>query len=285
MTKPGCLLMTILALPSFADIPAIIQNIHCGEALFLTLPKNFSGCTLVHGDQQHSIFSHPNKEQLSVAVLAASLNATDKGQKIGVSCPDSSHHKALVELTLIEPDYPVEPLSVNPDLVTPPEHARKRIDKERIEIQRALTCQHPENPLTSAFTLPVPLKKVTSPFGIRRLYNNQLKSRHTGVDFRAATGTPVCAPHSGTVKMAQENWYTGGHIILEHGWGITSSYFHLSELLVKVGDQVRLGQQIALSGATGRVTGPHLHWGIHVHGTPVNPMQFVLDSIALFSGL
>ncbi|MCL6268718.1 M23 family metallopeptidase [Sansalvadorimonas sp. 2012CJ34-2] len=285
MTKAGCLLMTLLlALPIHANTP-IKQNLFSGEALFLTLPQQLQGCQLMYKNRKYPVYPHPIHDHLSVVVLVAELDSKDANQKVMVQCKKGNQNDSLIDIRLIEPNYPVEPLSVNPDLVTPPEHARQRIDKERAEIRSALTCKLTDKPLESAFTLPVPLRKVTSPFGIRRLYNGQLKSRHTGVDFRAATGTPVCAPHDGAVRMAQDNWYTGGHIVLEHGWGVTSSYFHLSELQVKVGDKVRLGQQIALSGATGRVTGPHLHWGIHVNGTPVNPMQFVRDSMELFSGL
>ena len=93
----------------------------------------------------------------------------------------------------------------------------------------------------------------------------------------------MCTPHTGVIKMAQHNWYTGGHLVIEHGWGVSSSYFHLSELQVATGDNVVRGQQIALTGATGRVTGPHLHWGVHIHGAPVNPLQFFDDIRKLFT--
>ncbi len=321
MTLPGRLFMPLLTLPALlfsglaqAQSSDTLKHTHHtlnnGEALLLELPCPLHRCKVSlepldnnpsHKKQSSSnkekehpltprLFPHPGKPEYALAIFAVPLGEPlQKNQKNrplnliveSKDQPDPSF--TTVALKRMDPKYPVESLSVNPDLVSPPADALDRIGRERKEIATALKCDNHEQPLASAFIEPVPLKKVTSPFGIRRLYNKQLKSRHTGVDLRAATGTPVVAPHSGKVKMAQFNWYTGGHIIVEHGWGVSSSYFHLSDLQVKVGDPVKQGQQIALSGATGRVTGPHLHWGIHVNGVPVNPLQFMRSTQSLFS--
>ena len=286
MTWTGRLLMTLLVLPLSAlsankNAPQVLKS---GEALLLSLSCSSKTCTVTCDDKPLNIHPHPVDTTKALVIIGTPLEAkTSDGHKtVTISCPEKKV-KMDMELDIVEPNYPEETLSVNPDLVTPPDHAMERIKKERKDIATALTTEHPHQPLTSAFIEPVPFKKVTSPFGIRRLYNDQLKGRHTGVDLRAATGTPVQAPHDGIVKLAQSNWYTGGHIIIEHGWGVSSSYFHLSELQVKVGDIIKQGQQIALTGATGRVTGPHLHWGIHVDDTPVNPIQFMDDTQRLFS--
>ncbi|WP_281648468.1 M23 family metallopeptidase [Parendozoicomonas sp. Alg238-R29] len=295
MTWTGRLLMTLLSLPTtcFSDRdpvdnhssnPLTSQQLKSGEALLLSLPCPSDKCTVAFDGNDIAVHPHPKNPGQSLVVIATPLDTTVSAKRklVTMTMPDGGNLPSI-ELETIEPDYPVEPLSVNPDLVTPPEHALERINKERTEIANALKAKNPHQPLTSGFIEPVPLRKVTSPFGIRRLYNEQLKGRHTGVDLRAAEGTPVQAPHDGKVKMAQSNWYTGGHIVLEHGWGVSSSYFHLSDIQVNVGDTVSQGQKIALTGASGRVTGPHLHWGIHVNGTPVNPLQFMADSTLLFS--
>ncbi|MTI12550.1 M23 family metallopeptidase [Sansalvadorimonas verongulae] len=285
MTWIGRLLMTLLSLSlsqlSGGETPT--QTLKSGEALFLALPCPHKQCTVSCDGHTLTAHAHPTYADHCLVILATPLEATSGNHKKAITI-HSTEGKVYpaIKLTTLEPDYPVEPLSVNPDLVTPPEHALKRINKERKEIAAALKTQHSETPLTSAFIEPVPFKKITSPFGIRRLYNEQLKGRHTGVDLRAAEGTPVQAPHSGIVKMAQSNWYTGGHIVIEHGWGVSSSYFHLSDIQVKEGENVKQGQQIALTGATGRVTGPHLHWGVHIDSIPVNPVQFMNDTRRLF---
>ncbi|CAM3521861.1 M23 family metallopeptidase [Parendozoicomonas haliclonae] len=250
-----------------------------GEALWLQLPCPASRCEACLENQPLNLFPSPlNNENQSMALIATPLDGescyTLKVRKKGRDWQDYI-------LTTEEPDYPEEALSVNPDMVKPPEQALERIQRERKEIASALNTTT-QGMIAGAMQLPVPLQKITSPFGIRRLYNGTVKSRHTGVDLRAAEGTPVQAPQRGIVRMAQNNWYTGGHLILDHGLGITTSYFHLSELLVNPGDEVKAGQLIAKTGATGRVTGPHLHWGVHIQGVPVNPLKFVEDLNAFF---
>ncbi len=122
--------------------------------------------------------------------------------------------------------------------------------------------------------LQIPLNSVvTSDFGNERLFNGKRKSYHSGIDYRASTGTEVKAFGWGRVAMLSDRFYGGLMIALDHGHGIYSVYAHLSESKVKVGDDVKMGDVIALSGATGRITGPHLHFSTKVHGITVNPKQ------------
>jgi murein DD-endopeptidase MepM/ murein hydrolase activator NlpD len=123
--------------------------------------------------------------------------------------------------------------------------------------------------------------EITSPFGNRRLFNKQLKSYHNGVDFRAPVGTPVFAANSGVVKIAENLFYSGNVVIVDHGNLIFTIYAHLSKIEVTADQQIEKGQQLGLTGATGRVSGPHLHWGVKVNGTAVNPIQFMraMDSL------
>ena len=262
------------------------QTLHAGEALFLTLPAQLQQCRFVQEKQVFTPKPHPSGDKnLALLIVAASLDSKPGPLTWEVSCPQPEGAATTTwTLPVVDPGYPQEQLTVQPGMVKPPESVHTRIARERKEIRAAtLTAQMPDEPLQSAFNLPAPLKKVTAPFGVRRLYNGTLKGRHTGVDVRAAEGTSVRAPHAGVVRMAQDNWYTGGHVVLEHGAGVTSAYFHLSRIDVKVGDKVEQGQKIALSGATGRTTGPHLHWGVYVQGTAVNPISFVSDSIRVFA--
>ena len=124
------------------------------------------------------------------------------------------------------------------------------------------------------FAIPIPGESGTN-FGHRRVFNGQPRAPHTGADLHAAMGTPVHAANRGRVVLAKNLFFTGNTVILDHGLGIYSLYAHFSRIDVKVGEMVSAGDQIGLSGATGRVTGPHLHWGMTVQGARVDPYTLV----------
>jgi murein DD-endopeptidase MepM/ murein hydrolase activator NlpD len=129
------------------------------------------------------------------------------------------------------------------------------------------------------FVRPVP-GEPTSIFGTRRIFNGKPRSPHPGLDLRAAEGTEVRASGPGKVVIAQDLYYSGNIVILDHGGGLFTLYAHLSELRVAEGDAIAAGQTIGLSGSTGRVTGPHLHWGAKIGNHPFDP-RALLDP-ALF---
>jgi murein DD-endopeptidase MepM/ murein hydrolase activator NlpD len=117
---------------------------------------------------------------------------------------------------------------------------------------------------------------MSSPFGVARYHNNKPTGNyHRGVDIRAPEGQPVRAPAGGTVKVAKLFRLHGGTIGVDHGQGVTSSYIHLSKLVVEEGDSVKQGDVVGYVGSTGFATGPHLHWSLYVNGLPVNPRQWV----------
>ncbi len=125
-----------------------------------------------------------------------------------------------------------------------------------------------------AFALPVeaPLREN---FGARRVLNGKTQSRHAGVDLVAATGAPIKAPAPGTVRLAEDLYFSGGTVIVDHGGDLFTTYFHMSRIDVKPGDRVQTGDVLGAVGATGRVTGPHLHWGARLNGARVNPLDLL----------
>lgn len=125
------------------------------------------------------------------------------------------------------------------------------------------------------FVQPIPGPIISFFGGIRSYNNDALRGRHTGVDFRATTGTPITASADGRIIFGQKLPIHGNHIIIDHGWGVLTSYSHLSEIIVVPGQLVRQGDTIGLVGATGRVQGPHLHFEVVVNGDWIDPEQFL----------
>ncbi len=120
--------------------------------------------------------------------------------------------------------------------------------------------------------------KLTSIYGNRRIFNKNKKTQHLGYDFRAPVGTPIPSANKGKVVLAQDLFFPGNTVIIDHGLGIFTMYGHLSKINAQVGMMVKKGEIIGLAGATGRVTGPHLHWGVKVHGSWVDGLVLVKES-------
>jgi murein DD-endopeptidase MepM/ murein hydrolase activator NlpD len=149
----------------------------------------------------------------------------------------------------------------------------KRIRKEMSEIGAVYSTITPKKYWDGPFELPVrKIQAVTSSFGARRVYNGVQKSAHLGLDFKAPTGTPIYASGPGRVALSKDLFFTGKTVIIDHGYGVLTLYAHLSKLKVKKGQEIDAGQMLGLSGKTGRVTGPHLHWMAVIHKQKVNPL-------------
>ncbi len=151
-----------------------------------------------------------------------------------------------------------------------------RAIKEAIEIKTALSNSTIEITPSFNFIAPVP-GIVTSPFGKQRFVNGLPRSAHLALDLRGSIGTPIVAPLKGKVVLIGDYFYTGLTLILDHGHGLFSSYAHMSGIKVKLGDLVEQSYEIGLVGATGRVTGPHLHWTVYFDGNKVNPESLIQE--------
>ncbi len=171
--------------------------------------------------------------------------------------------------------FATERLHVEKEFVEPSPEQIKRANEERDKLRAIFDEVTPDKLWDGDFRIPLDGVTTGGNFGKRRVLNGQPGSPHSGVDFPAPTGTPIHATQSGRVALAQELFFSGNTVVVDHGLGIYTFYGHLSEIDVKAGDQLQSGQVLGKVGATGRVTGPHLHWGLTVEHARVNPLQLV----------
>ena len=183
------------------------------------------------------------------------------------------------EVMLVTVEYPEQHLSLSENMVTPPKDVLDRINREAAMVKEALAGSSPERMWEVPFH--PPLKgAVTSPYGTKRTMNKTAKGFHKGVDLRAVLGTPVAAPSRGVVALADDLYFAGKCVYIDHGNGVFSVMMHLSEISVKAGDKVEPGDLVGKTGQTGRVTGPHLHFGVRVQGKWVNPLPLFEEGLS-----
>jgi murein DD-endopeptidase MepM/ murein hydrolase activator NlpD len=170
--------------------------------------------------------------------------------------------------------FPTRTLRVDPDLVKPPPEEMDRIAREARQLRRLWDAPPAARLWSGPFVRPVP-DDANSSFGTRSIYNGQARSPHGGTDFLSPTGRPIKAPNAGRVALAGPLYFTGGTVVIDHGLGVFSLFAHLSTVGVREGDVVKTGDVVGEVGATGRVTGPHLHWTVRVGGARVDPLSLL----------
>jgi murein DD-endopeptidase MepM/ murein hydrolase activator NlpD len=180
--------------------------------------------------------------------------------------------RRTLELAVELREYPVEELTLPKAMVTPPQEVLERIAAERKAAAEVYVTSAPGARWTPPFARPAE-GEPSGNFGKRRILNGLPRSPHSGEDFSSPRGAEVRAVAGGMVKMARDLYYSGKTLLLDHGAGLVSQYFHLDEMLVGEGEEVKKGSLIGKVGSTGRVTGPHLHFGIRLYGKRVNPSQ------------
>jgi murein DD-endopeptidase MepM/ murein hydrolase activator NlpD len=181
--------------------------------------------------------------------------------------------RATVEVR--EGHFATESLTVKKQFVEPNPEQEARAAAETKRLREIYDRVTPERLWNGKFKMPLIGDFKGSNFGKRRVLNGHAGSPHSGVDFPAPTGTPVHAAQKGRVVLAEELFFSGNTVIVDHGLGIYTFYCHFSEIDAKVGDEVEAGTVLGKVGATGRVTGPHLHWGLQVEHARVNALDIV----------
>jgi murein DD-endopeptidase MepM/ murein hydrolase activator NlpD len=178
------------------------------------------------------------------------------------------------ELVVVGKRFPTRRLTVAAKFVDPPAGEVERIQSEARRLQTLFEAATPRLLWQGMIQLPVTAEPSGS-FGMRSIFNGQARSPHGGTDFPSPTGAPVAAPAGGSIVLAEELYFTGNTIVIDHGLGLYSLLAHLSRLDVKSGEMVTQGQIVGLVGATGRVTGPHLHWATRLGGARIDPLSLI----------
>ncbi len=218
---------------------------------------------------------HPTQKGF-FAVLAQPYRATHS-----LLITDQDGRKQPFEVAFVKKQYPSEAIKVAPNKLQYPPQTAKRIAAEYKEAMEIYSNSVQDTLFQTPFQKPLN-SKITSHYGNARTYNGQLKSFHGGTDFRAPIGTNITASNSGVIRLAKQRFLSGGSVLIDHGGGIFTKYFHLSEIFVTPGQFVEKGELLAKSGNTGRSSGPHLHFGVAVNGVDVNPLDFIEKIIAIF---
>jgi murein DD-endopeptidase MepM/ murein hydrolase activator NlpD len=190
-----------------------------------------------------------------------------------VTHPDG--HVDTVPLTIEQREYDIQKIDGLPEqMVTPDEATLARIAEERSLVEAARAVDSPEPYFDAGFAWPA-IGPVSGVYGSQRILNGEPRQPHFGVDIAAAEGTPVGAAASGTVTLAQDLYFTGNTVIIDHGWGVSTTYSHLRKMLVAAGDKVNQGEEIGEVGATGRATGAHLDWRLNLFDVRLDPALIV----------
>jgi hypothetical protein len=209
-------------------------------------------------------------------LIGIDLNVTAGKYPIALSV-ESDGTPALAttrDLVVVNRQFRVRRLSVAPAFVDPPKNVIERIARESATLQALFQGALTPRQWQGGFLPPV-REPANSSFGSRSVFNGQSRNPHSGADFGARTGTPVAAPAAAVVALAAPLYFTGNTVVLDHGLGLYSLLAHLSDFTVKEGDVIQRGHVVGTVGATGRVTGPHLHWGVQLNGARVDPLSLI----------
>jgi murein DD-endopeptidase MepM/ murein hydrolase activator NlpD len=257
------------------------ETVKQGDVLCVTVrPEN--EVTSVKGDLDGTpIYFYKQNEGERAGIVGVDL-ATAPGRhylRVEVTDPAGETFEQVFQLIVRDGGFEVQRLTLSEKMVTLQGEILERYLAEHRKTKQIFNHVRPQRLWQQPFIIPV-VGPITSTFGLRRILNDKPRSPHSGVDIGAPTGTEVGACNDGIVVLTQELYLEGKTIIIDHGFGLYSIYMHLSEMQVNEGQWVRAGDVIGLVGATGRVTGPHLHWGVKLLGARVDPFSLMRAAVS-----
>ena len=261
---------SLAASPAIAGTLSIEGKVTQGGLVFgVTEPKadvTLDGKTVKVADDGHFVFGF-DRDAKPESILT-------------VRPPDGETEERV--LAVVQRRYDIQRINgLPPAMVTPPPEILKRIQDDQALLNKARSTDIREPLFETGFIWPVQ-GPISGVYGSQRILNGEPRAPHMGVDIAGPVGTPLSAPADGVITLAESDLYlTGGTLIIDHGLGLSSIFLHLSAIEVKVGEHVRQGQEVARMGRTGRVTGPHLHWGMNWQTVRLDPQLLVPPMPAL----
>jgi murein DD-endopeptidase MepM/ murein hydrolase activator NlpD len=207
-----------------------------------------------------------------LAVVGLPLSTEPGEYHVDVQQPGGEARQISFEV--VAKQYAVQELKVAPGQVNLSPENEARVKREQEKVHTAMRGFSDATPLTMRMSPPVPGRRSSS-FGLRRVFNGESRNPHSGMDIAAPTGTPVHVPLPGRVVDVGSYFFNGNNVLIDHGQGLMTMYCHLSKIRVAQGQELKAGEVLGEVGATGRVTGPHLHWGVILNGASVDPALFL----------
>ena len=215
------------------------------------------------------IYFNPSRDSLKAIVPIDLFTAPGK-YPLDIAAAGAALHRTV---NVVKKKYPTQRLTLPKDMVELTPENEARVERE----QKKMAAIWPnENARVWSGNFVNPLEgEIVTQFGVKRIINKIPKNPHSGVDVSGEEGDEVRAPNSGVVVLVDDQFYSGTSLVLDHGQGVFTMFFHLSKILVSPGQKVKRGEVIACVGSTGRSTGAHLHWGVRVQGARVDPVELI----------
>jgi murein DD-endopeptidase MepM/ murein hydrolase activator NlpD len=263
---------------SFAPPPLTVTHVARalapGELVVLTIVTAEPATGVTVNDFDKTFLAYKVDARTWKALVGIDLDVKPGAYDVTVDAESPAPAHALHRLVVRPKAFPTRKLVVDNAYVEPPPKAQEQIDQDTRDLALVWSSSAGERFWARGFVRPVP-DSANSAFGSRSVFNGQARSPHGGADFNSPAGRTILSPNAGRVALARELYFTGNTVIIDHGLGLFSMLAHMSQIGVHEGDTVTAGQVLGKVGATGRVTGPHLHWAVRLNGTRVDPLSLL----------
>jgi murein DD-endopeptidase MepM/ murein hydrolase activator NlpD len=263
----------LMLAPAPIEISARSRSLQPGEVVLLSivLPAGVDAVRVRAFDRE--VTAYPDGDRTWRALVGVDLDVKAGTYPVTVDA-GARAGRASYDLAIVPRVFRTRRLTVNEAFVTPPASEQARIEREAALLADVWKAPAGERLWSAAFVRPVP-QEANSAFGTRSIFNGKPRNAHGGADFLSSSGTPIHAPNAGRIAVARNLYFSGNTVIIDHGLGLFSMLAHMSGIDVHEGDRVTAGQVLGRVGATGRVTGPHLHWAVRASGARVDPLSLL----------
>ena len=265
----------LLGAPAPIRISAASRSLQPGEIVVLSiaLPEASDRVRVRAFDRDVAAYAQGDRAWRAIVGIDLDVKAGTYPVTVESGTGTSRAH-ASYDLLVKPRAFRTRRLTVNEAFVTPPASEQDRIDREAKLLASVWNTPAPGRLWTDPFVRPVP-QEANSAFGTRSIFNGKPRTAHGGADFLSPAGTPIHAPGAGRIVVARNLYFSGNTVVIDHGLGLFSMLAHLSAIDVHEGDPVTTRQILGRVGATGRVTGPHLHWAVRASGARVDPLSLL----------